>query len=152
MADTILATRPASAPVRALRVFKGVRRQHIPLGISVFLLLLVAGTGIFANLIAPHDPRRGHLEEAGLGSKAPRAAPGLIQKTTTCWVTTWGRGRIIFGARSFDNRSGPGLALPVISAQGKAAGGFGGSVASLSGGTQGPARRGLAHCGKSRQM
>ncbi len=77
MADTILATRPASAPVRALRIFKGIRRQHIPLGISVFLLLLVAGTGIFANLIAPHDPRRGHLED----QKAPPA--WVDQKTST---------------------------------------------------------------------
>ncbi len=65
MADTVLVSRPASASA-AIGWFQKLRRRHIVLGISVFLLLLVAGTGIFAPLIAPHDPHRGTLADQRL--------------------------------------------------------------------------------------
>ncbi len=65
MANSILATRPASSNP-ALRVIRNLRRRHIILAVSVFLLALVAGTGIFANWIAPHDPHRGVLADRKL--------------------------------------------------------------------------------------
>ena len=65
MADTVLATRPPSAPTRAWGAVKGLRRRHLALGVSIFLLLLVAGTGLLANWIAPHDPRKGSLADRG---------------------------------------------------------------------------------------
>ena len=65
MANTVLATRPPASAM-ALGWVKGIRRRHIPLGISVFLLLLVAGTGILAPLIAPHDPHKGNLADQKL--------------------------------------------------------------------------------------
>ncbi len=76
MANTVLATRPP-LPTHPLRWVKGIRRRHIPLGISVFLLLLVAGTGILAPLIAPHDPHKGNLAD----QKLPPAWIG--ERTTT---------------------------------------------------------------------
>ena len=76
MANTVLATRPP-LPTHPFRWVKGIRRRHIPLGISVFLLLLVAGTGILAPLIAPHDPHKGNLAD----QKLPPAWIG--ERTTT---------------------------------------------------------------------
>ena len=76
MANTVLATRP-TPPALALRAVKGLRQRHIVLGISVFLLLLVAGTGIFATWISPHDPHRGVLAD----QKLPPAWIG--ERTTT---------------------------------------------------------------------
>ncbi len=77
MANTVLANRPVWAPSQALRAVKGLRQRHILLGLSVFLLLVVAGTGIFANWIAPNDPRKGSLEDQ-------RLPPVWIgEKTTT---------------------------------------------------------------------
>ncbi len=77
MANTVLANRPVWAPSQALRAVRGLRQRHILLGLSVFLLLVVAGTGIFANWIAPNDPRKGSLEDQ-------RLPPVWIgEKTTT---------------------------------------------------------------------
>lgn len=77
MANTVLANRPVWAPSQALRAVKGLRQRHILLGLSVFLLLVVAGTGIFANWIAPNDPRKGSLADQ-------RLPPVWIgEKTTT---------------------------------------------------------------------
>ena len=76
MANTVLATRPA-ASLSAVRWVRGLRRRHVPLGISVFLLLLVAGTGLLAPLIAPHDPHKGNLAD----QKLPPAWIG--ERTTT---------------------------------------------------------------------
>ena len=76
MANTVLATRPAAAPGRALQAFKGIRQRHLVLGVSVFLLLLVAGTGLLANFIAPHNPYKGSLEDQ-------RLPPAWIGERTT---------------------------------------------------------------------
>ena len=65
MANTVLATRPPSA-VNLSQWWRKLRRRHVVLGISVFLLLLVAGTGILAPLIAPHDPHKGNLADQKL--------------------------------------------------------------------------------------
>ena len=65
MANTVLAIRPPSS-MQAMRRIRGLRRRHVLLGISVFLLLLVAGTGIFAPLISPHNPHRGTLADQKL--------------------------------------------------------------------------------------
>ena len=66
MDNTVLAPRSVSAPQVAVRAIKGIRRQHILLATSVFLLLTVVGTGLLANLIAPQDPIRGKLENQRL--------------------------------------------------------------------------------------
>ncbi len=66
MADTVLTTRSAWAPTQALRMVKGIRRRHVLLAVSVFLLLLVAGTGVLANWIAPHSPYKGSLADQRL--------------------------------------------------------------------------------------
>ena len=75
MANTVLATRPPSA-INLTQWVRRLRRRHLVLGISVFLLLLVAGTGILAPLIAPHDPHRGTLAD----QKLP---PAWIDERTT---------------------------------------------------------------------
>ena len=75
MANTVLAIRPPSS-AHALRWVRGLRRRHIVLGISVFLLLLVAGTGILAPLISPHDPHKGTLADQ-------RLPPAWISERTT---------------------------------------------------------------------
>ena len=76
MANTVLVSRPPTS-LSVTRWILGLRRRHIVLGISVFLLLLVAGTGITAPLIAPHDPHRGNLAD----QKLPPAWLG--ERTTT---------------------------------------------------------------------
>ena len=76
MADTVLTTGRAAAPARVLRAFRGLRQRHLALGISIFLLLLVAGTGLLADGIAPHDPRKGSLAEQ-------RLPPAWIGERTT---------------------------------------------------------------------
>ena len=75
MANTVLATRPPSA-INLSQWWRRLRRRHVVLGISVFLLLLVAGTGIFAPLIAPHDPHKGTLADQ-------RLPPAWIGERTT---------------------------------------------------------------------
>ena len=76
MADTVLITGRAAGPARFLRAFRGLRQRHLVLGISIFLLLLVAGTGLLADWIAPHDPRKGSLAEQ-------RLPPAWIGERTT---------------------------------------------------------------------
>ena len=76
MADTVLVSRPDSS-FQPMQRIRGLRRRHILLGISVFLLLMVAGTGIFAPLLAPHNPHRGTLAD----QKLPPAWIG--ERTTT---------------------------------------------------------------------
>ena len=78
MANTVLATRP-SVSLNAVRWVRSLRRRHVILGISVFLLLLVAGTGILAPLIAPHDPHKGTLAD----QKLPPAWIGERSTTKT---------------------------------------------------------------------
>ena len=78
MANTVLATRPP-ASAQAIRWLRGLRRRHVPLGISVFLLLLVAGTGLLAPLLAPHDPHKGNLAD----QKLPPAWIGERSTTKT---------------------------------------------------------------------
>ena len=76
MANTVLATRPP-ATLNLTRRLRSIRRRHVLLAISVFLLALVAGTGILAPLIAPYDPHRGNLAD----QKLPPAWIG--ERTTT---------------------------------------------------------------------
>ena len=76
MADTVLTTGRVAGPARVLRAFRGLRQRHLALGISIFLLLLVAGTGLLADWIAPHDPRKGSLAEQ-------RLPPAWIGERTT---------------------------------------------------------------------
>ena len=66
MDNTVIAPRPVLAPIRVVRAVKGFRRRHILLVISVFVLLLVAGTGILAPWISPHNPTRGNLADQKL--------------------------------------------------------------------------------------
>ena len=75
MANTVLATRPPAA-INIGQWARRLRRRHVVLGISVFLLLLVAGTGILAPLIAPYDPHKGTLAD----QKLP---PAWIEERTT---------------------------------------------------------------------
>ena len=76
MANTVLATRPPTT-LNLTRRLRSIRRRHVLLAISVFLLALVAGTGILAPLIAPYDPHRGNLAD----QKLPPAWIG--ERTTT---------------------------------------------------------------------
>ena len=91
MANTVLAIRPPSS-AHALRWVRGLRRRHIVLGISVFLLLLVAGTGILAPLISPHDPHKGNLADQKLPPawiSASEAAPLIARH---CSISAPGAG------------------------------------------------------------
>ena len=74
MANTVLAIRPPPS-VDLLRRLRGLRRRHFVLGISVFLLLLVAGTGLLAPLLAPHNPHRGNLADQKLPPPGLESAP-----------------------------------------------------------------------------
>ena len=64
--NTILAPRRSSAPAQVVKMLKGFRRRHIALVISIMLLLVVTGTGISANWLAPHDPILGELRDLNL--------------------------------------------------------------------------------------
>lgn len=66
MENTVLVARPISRQAQAVRALRGIRQRHILLGISMFLLLVVAGTGILAPWISPHDPLRGNLNDQKL--------------------------------------------------------------------------------------
>jgi ABC-type antimicrobial peptide transport system permease subunit len=66
VANSVLIAQPAPARIRVVRTLRGLRKRHILLAISVFVLLLVAGTGILAPWVSPHDPRRGNLEDQKL--------------------------------------------------------------------------------------
>ncbi|MFQ6026473.1 MAG: hypothetical protein ACE5Q6_03040, partial [Dehalococcoidia bacterium] len=66
MDGTVLAPRPVSAPTHVVRAIKGFRRRHILLSISIFVLLLVAGTGLLAPWISPHNPTKGNLADEKL--------------------------------------------------------------------------------------
>jgi len=82
---TILAPRRVSAPVQAARVLRGFRRRNILLVFSVFILLVIAGTGILAPWISPYNPTRGRLEN----QKLPPAWIG--ERTTTKTVVDFGQ-------------------------------------------------------------
>ncbi len=62
-AEATLVVQPAPAPVRIARKAWGLRRWPL---IPMFILAVFIVTGIFAPLIAPHDPERGGLRERNL--------------------------------------------------------------------------------------
>lgn len=66
MDKTVIALRPVLAPTRVVRAIKGFRSRHILLAISVFVLLMVVGTGLLAPWISPHDPTKGNLADQKL--------------------------------------------------------------------------------------
>ncbi len=81
----VLAPRRVSASVRAARLLRGFRRRNILLAFSVFILLLITGTGILAPWISPHNPTRGKLEN----QKLPPAWIG--ERTTAKTVVDFGQ-------------------------------------------------------------
>ena len=83
--NIVLAPRRVSAPVQAARILRGFRRRNILLVFSVFILLVIAGTGILAPWISPHNPARGRLED----QKLPPAWIG--ERTTTKTVVDFGQ-------------------------------------------------------------
>ncbi len=62
-AEATLVIQPAPAPVRIAKKVWQLRRWPL---IPMFILALFVVTGIFAPLIAPHDPERGGLRERNL--------------------------------------------------------------------------------------
>ena len=66
MDTTVITPRPMLAPTRVVGAIKGFRGRHILPVISVFVLLLVAGTGILAPWISPHNPTKGNLADQKL--------------------------------------------------------------------------------------
>ena len=62
-ADATLVVRPATTPARIARQAWQLRRWPL---IPMFILAVFIFTGIFAPLIAPHDPERGGLRERNL--------------------------------------------------------------------------------------
>ena len=62
-AEATLVVQPAPVPVRIARKAWGLRRWPL---IPMFILAVFIFTGIFAPLIAPHDPERGGLRERNL--------------------------------------------------------------------------------------
>ena len=65
MAFNSVAVRVARAPVLAVpRIWRGFREaRRFPLLPMVILLVVLILPAIFADLIAPHDPRRGDINE-----------------------------------------------------------------------------------------
>ena len=62
-ADATLVVQPAPAPVRIAKQLWRLRRWPL---IPMFFLALFVFTGVFAPLIAPHDPERGGLRDRNL--------------------------------------------------------------------------------------
>ena len=62
-ADATLVVQPAPAPARIARKIWQLRRWPL---IPIFFLVLFVITGVFAPLIAPHDPERGGLRDRNL--------------------------------------------------------------------------------------
>ena len=62
-ADATLVVQPAPAPARIARKIWQLRRWPL---IPMFFLVLFVVTGVFAPLIAPHDPERGGLRDRNL--------------------------------------------------------------------------------------
>ena len=62
-ADATLVVQPAPAPARIARKIWQLRRWPL---IPMFFLALFVITGVFAPLIAPHDPERGGLRDRNL--------------------------------------------------------------------------------------
>lgn len=62
-ADATLVVQPAPAPIRIARQLWRLRRWPL---IPMFFLVLFVFTGVFAPLIAPHDPERGGLRDRNL--------------------------------------------------------------------------------------
>lgn len=62
-ADATLVVQPAPAPARIARQIWQLRKWPL---IPMFFLVLFVVTGVFAPLIAPHDPERGGLRDRNL--------------------------------------------------------------------------------------
>ena len=62
-ADATLIVQPAPAPARIARRLWAMRRWPL---IPMFILAVFVFTGVFAPLIAPHDPERGGLRDRNL--------------------------------------------------------------------------------------
>lgn len=94
-AEATLVVQPAPMPVRIAKQVWQLRRWPI---IPMFILVLFVITGVFAPLIAPHDPERGGLRERNL-------PPAWEEGGTTKFLLGTdhlGRdmfSRVIFGAR-----------------------------------------------------
>ena len=94
-AEATLVVQPTPAPVRIARKAWSLRRWPL---IPMFILAVFIFTGIFAPLIAPHDPERGGLRERNL-------PPSWEEGGTTKFLLGTdhlGRdmlSRVIFGAR-----------------------------------------------------
>ena len=94
-ADATLVVQPAPAPVRIARRAWQLRRWPL---IPMFFLVLFVFTGVFAPLIAPHDPERGGLRDRNL----PPAWEAGGSSEFLLGTDHLGRdmlSRVIFGAR-----------------------------------------------------
>ena len=94
-ADATLVVQPAPAPARIARKIWQLRRWPL---IPMFFLVLFVFTGVFAPLIAPHDPERGGLRDRNL----PPAWEAGGSSEFLLGTDHLGRdmlSRVIFGAR-----------------------------------------------------
>ncbi|MDE2788704.1 MAG: ABC transporter permease [Chloroflexota bacterium] len=94
-ADATLVVQPAPAPARIARKIWRLRRWPL---IPMFFLVLFVITGVFAPLIAPHDPERGGLRDRNL----PPAWEAGGSSEFLLGTDHLGRdmlSRVIFGAR-----------------------------------------------------
>lgn len=94
-ADATLVVQPAPAPIRIARQLWRLRRWPL---IPMFFLVLFVFTGVFAPLIAPHDPERGGLRDRNL----PPAWEAGGSSEFLLGTDHLGRdmlSRVIFGAR-----------------------------------------------------
>ena len=94
-ADATLVVQPAPAPARIARQIWQLRRWPL---IPILILVLFVITGVFAPLIAPHDPERGGLRDRNL----PPAWEAGGSSEFLLGTDHLGRdmlSRVIFGAR-----------------------------------------------------
>ena len=94
-ADATLVVQPSPAPARIARQIWRLRRWPL---IPMFFLVLFVITGVFAPLIAPHDPERGGLRDRNL----PPAWEAGGSSEFLLGTDHLGRdmlSRVIFGAR-----------------------------------------------------
>ena len=94
-ADATLVVQPSPAPARIARQIWRLRRWPL---IPIFFLVVFVITGIFAPLIAPHDPERGGLRDRNL----PPAWEAGGSSEFLLGTDHLGRdmlSRVIFGAR-----------------------------------------------------
>lgn len=106
---------PPSRKARAARLYRNLRRWPV---IPVFLLGLVVFAGLFAPLLAPHDPEKGDLRERNIPpvwSGGEKALKTVVQKMS---INERATSVTLSDAQKIDSSAQVGDQIEVFSVQG----------------------------------